>query len=477
MHCSADLGAHRVRTSVRAPPHPVRRAACASRRPRAALHRLCAAPSTRRAVRAPRAAPSARRAICKPAPSARASPEMAQPRRSSFARVFDAVGEEIVSDLGLTDVIRLALTSTKFLSGACCRVRELNISAAWNECKRVDEAKNVMALLKRCTGLHEVISWKETPIKHDELIFAMMAYCPNLRSIRLSTSDTLTDSAVIVLVRMYPGLVELELSGLEKLTDEALRAIAQHLPKLHRLDLGFSMGISDVGVLELAQKCTALKYLDLSTTSITDAAITAIATNCGDLEGLVVSDCENITDAALRVVRLPKLTNLGLNGCSEISDASLIELSQQCTALKSLAISYTSITDAAVSAVARSRPHLEELFAEQSQVTDESLKTLLQHCAHLTRLDFDNTSITVASVLAIARRAPNLRTLWVNSPNCILTDEALYALGRGCKKLQSLMFNVAESKAHITRAAVDAFIAANPKLRNESQGILCDLSN
>ena len=99
---------------------------------------------------------------------------MAQPRRSSFARVFDAVGEELVADLRIADVIRLALTSTKFLSGACCRVRRLEIEFGRNQ-PRMD-AKNVTALLKRCTGLHEVQSSRNTLIKHDELILALMAY-------------------------------------------------------------------------------------------------------------------------------------------------------------------------------------------------------------------------------------------------------------------------------------------------------------
>ena len=340
-----------------------------------------------------------------------------------------------MADLRIADVIRLALTSTKFLSGACCRVRLLNISGWFSSV----DAKNVTALLKRCTGLHEVHSYGSKPIEHDELTFALMAYCPSLRSIHLMSSRTLTDSAVAAMVRMYPGLVELRLANVEKLTDDALRAIAQHLPKLHRLWLEESELISDAGVVELVQKCTELKDVDLSSTSITDAAIIAIADNCADLEDLAVNGCENITDAALRVVRLPKLTNLDLEDCPDISDAGLIELSRQCTALKSLRISYASITDAAVSAVARNCPDIEVL-------------------------DIDDTGVTVASVLAIAR-APNLKSLNCYAPNCILTDEALYALGRGCKKLERLYFDVTKSKAHITRASVDALMAANPELK------------
>ncbi len=370
-----------------------------------------------------------------------------------------------MADLGLADVIRLALTSTKFLSGACCRVRRLEIEFYL---PRMD-VKNVTALLKRCTGLHEVQSSSNTLIKHDELILALMAYCPSMRSIELWYGDV-TDAAGAAMVRMYPGLVELRLSNL-RLTDDALRAIAQHLPKLHRLDLDESPGISDAGVIELAQKCTALKDLNLCGTSITDAAITAIATNCGDLEELVLQNCENLTDAALRVVRLPKLTNLDLSGCSEISDAGLIELSRQCTALKSLGICGTSITDAAVSAVARNCPDFQDLFADSADITDESIKLLAKHCAHLSNLDLDGTGITVASVLALAR-APNLKILWVDGPNCIITDEALYALGRGCKNMEFLSFNETESEAHITRAAVDALIATNPKLKDAFSGVV-----
>ena len=564
-----------------------RRTLCVARRPRTA-------PLVRRAARVPRRTARLRAAplVCRTAPSTHrpvcASPEMAQPRMSmSFALVFDAVGEEIVANLRIEDVIRLALTSTKFLSGACCHVRRLNTSR-WNSHDGVYE-ENVTALLKRCTGLYEVDSRGSKPIKHEDFIFALMAYCPSLRTIRLSASVTLTDSAVTAMMRMYPGLVELSLNDIWYLTDEALRAIARHLPDLHRLDLSGCREISDAGVIELAQKCTTLKYLDLSGTSITDAAITAIVTNCEELEGLVVgydvtdaafrvvrlpklthldlenskisdagvielsrqcttlksltvsftritdaaasavarncphleelkmeellpefsdagmielaqkctalkllnlngnritdvaitaianncgdleelrmSRCYNITDAALRVLRLPKLTTLDLESCYQFSDAGFLALSQQCTALKSLNIRHASITDATVSAVARNCPHLEELQAAHSQVTDESLKLLLRNCGHLSIMDFEETDITVASVLAIARGAPNLQRLYVYAPNCILTDEVLYALSRGCKNLEQLSFNDEESQAHITRAAVDALIATNPKLK------------
>ena len=77
----------------------------------------------------------------------------------------------------------------------------------------------------------------------------------------------------------------------------------------------------------------------------------------------------------------------------------------------------------------------------------------------------------MASVLALAR-APNLKILWVDGPNCIITDEALYALGRGCKNLERLFFNETESEAYITRAAVDALIATNPKLTDAFDGVV-----
>ncbi|EGB06650.1 hypothetical protein AURANDRAFT_28949, partial [Aureococcus anophagefferens] len=251
---------------------------------------------------------------------------------------------------------------------------------------------------------------------------------------------------------MYPGLVELRLANVEKLTDGALRAIAQHLPKLHLLDLQASRGISDSGVIELAQKCTALKALNLCETSITDAAITAIANNCGDLEALVLQNCENLTDAALQVVTLPKLTKLYLDDCPAISDAGLIELSRQCTALKSLSIRSTSITDAAVSAVARNCPDLEELQVENSQVTDESIISLLQHCAHLTQLDFDRTGITLisdAGVVELVQKCTALKHLDLSGN--LITDAAITAIANNCGDLEEL---VVENCDSITDAAL-----------------------
>mmetsp|Transcript_12732 Transcript_12732/g.41756 ORF Transcript_12732/g.41756 Transcript_12732/m.41756 type:complete len:138 (+) Transcript_12732:966-1379(+) len=107
-------------------------------------------------------------------------------------------------------------------------------------------------------------------------------------------------------------------------------------------------------------------------------------------------------------------------------------------------------------------------------ITDTGIASLVPLLAKATTavsLDLDGTGITVASVLALAR-VPNLESLDVEGTNCILTDEALYALGRGCKKLKRLTFNDDESQAYITRAAVDALIATNPKLKNAFRGVV-----
>ena len=367
-----------------------------------------------------RAACAPRRAVCAPR---RAAPEMAGPRRSNFARVFDAVGEELVADLDLTNVMRLALTSNTFLGSVCCRVRSLQL----NRFVKNADAKQATALLRRCTGVktvHVLESWSCKDISDDAVINTLMAHCTSLRSLTLEGSDYrrfATDSAVAAMARMFTDLEELFLTDQVALTDVALRAMAVHLPKLRLLHCDYCPGISDAGVIELVQKCTSLRSLNLSETHNTDAAGIAIGQTCPNLEVL----CLNMTETENK----------------SITDRSLVAIAQGCARLTSLEMSQASLSIVGIEALAASGCRLKKLNLCYCDISDACVRALLPILGAAMTLDLDWTGVTVASVSMIANAVPNLRTLYIHNSSCIITYEACAAL-KGCRALKHLSVNL-----------------------------------
>ena len=336
---------------------------------------------------------------------------MAGPRRSNFARVFDAVGEELVADLKLADVMRLAQTSSTFLGSVCCRVRSLQLH-------EIMDAEQATALLRRCTGVKAVnfIPTHYKRISDDEIIFALIAYCTSLRSLRL-TQGIATESAVAAMARVFTDLEELGLSNQEAVTDVALRAIAAHLPKLRLLQCDCCSGISDGGVIELVQKCTSLQSLDLGETLITDAAGIAIGQNC------------------------PNLEELWLNRNTSITDRSLVAIAHGCARLTTLDLSGASLSIVGIEALAASGCRLQKLYLWNClQITDACVAALLPKLGGAMTLDLDGTGVTVASVSMLANAVPNLEFLNIYTNSCIITYEACAAL-KGCRALKGLHVN------------------------------------
>ena len=354
---------------------------------------------------------------------------MAGPRRSSFARVFDAVGEELVADLQLADVMRLAQTSSTFLGSVCCRVRSLQL----NEVVKNADAQQATALLRRCTGVKtvrmldfHVLRQDEAKnyISDDEIINALMAHCTSLRSLTLEGSDYrrfATDSAVAAMARMFTDLEELFLTDQVALTDVALRAMAVHLPKLRLLHCDYCPGISDAGVIELVQKCTSLRSLNLSETHNTDAAGIAIGQTCPNLELL----CLNMTETENK----------------SITDRSLVAIAQGCARLTCLEMSQASLSIVGIEALAASGCRLKKLNLCYCDISDACVRALLPILGAAMTLDLDWTGVTVASVSMIANAVPNLRTLYIHNSSCIITYEACAAL-KGCRALKHLSVNL-----------------------------------
>ena len=375
---------------------------------------------------------------------------MAGPRRSNFARVFDAVGEELVADLKLADVMRLAQTSNTFLGSVCCRVRSLQL----NRFVKNADAKQATALLRRCTGVktvHVLESWSCKDISDDAVINTLMAHCTSLRSLTLEGPyyrEFATDSAVAAMARMFTDLEELVLTGQEALTDVALRAMAVHLPKLRLLHCDYCPGISDAGVIELVQKCTSLRSLNLSETPITDAAGIAIGQNCPSLEVLCL--------------------NMAETGNTSITDRSLVAIARGCARLAYLGLSGASLSIVGIEALVASGCRLQDLrLWDCSEISDACVAALLPNLGAAIYLDLDGTGVTVASVSMLANAVPNLEVLSIYTNSCIITYEACAAL-KGCRALKELHVNTQIYHGGIPADVFDDLRSSNPSLSIEA---------
>ena len=290
---------------------------------------------------------------------------------------------------------------------------------------------------------------------------------------------------------------------------------------------GYKASISDDEIINaLMAHCTSLRELTLegnyeyNRRFATDSAVAAMARMFTDLEELVLSHQEALTDVALRAmaVHLPKLRLLQCDFCPGILDAGVIELVQKCTLLRSLNLSETPITDAAGIALGQDCPNLEVLCLNMAEsghtsITDRSLVAIAQGCARLTvleisgasvsivgiealaasgcrlqelnlwnclqitdacvaallpnlgaamTLDLDGTGVTVASVCMIANAVPNLESLAMWTSSCIITYEACATL-KGCRALKDLHVN----GQHIPDDVFDDLRRSNPSLSIE----------
>jgi len=366
----------------------------------------------------------------------------------ALERVLDAVHDVLAKQLGLWQMMRLAQTSPTFLSRVCGRAHDLSSALPLHLDIRKIEVPQLVALIRRCTGLRsvDISGWSIGKLVCDEVMYALAAYGTSLRSLSMDKGE-ITDCAVATVARVHTDLLDLSLHGQKQLTDYALHAIAQHLPKLEMLNLGACTRISDSGVVALATRCTALKVLSLSFTCVEDAAVSAVAMNCPLLEDLTLWDCDGVTDE------------------------SIIALVERCPKINYLQLQGTSITCAALVALAAGECPLHDLGIEGcSHVSDAGVIAMVPKWRTVERLGIDlcSTGVTVASMLEVAK-LPNLVSLDVSATPCACTDEALLAFSRGCPVLTHLYYE--HALARTTPVALDVLRKSHPKLNGVFQAV------
>jgi hypothetical protein len=219
-----------------------------------------------------------------------------------------------------------------------------------------------------------------------------------------------------------------------------------------------------------------LVHLALDSTRVTAAGIRELLP-LDHLEGLAVSDCKGIDDAACQAIaKLPALHVLSLAGTS-VGNKGLESL-RDCSGLATLWLDNTAVTDQGLSPIG-SLSNLKTLSIKRTKITSDGL-VHLRTLRQLEHLELEATAVDDAG-LANLRDLPNLRSLFLPAGigdkgvhhlqgltqlreivlyDNHLTDAGMASFGK-LHRLRSLdLSNPApESRAHITAAGIRSLAA------------------
>lgn len=88
----------------------------------------------------------------------------------------------------------------------------------------------------------------------------------------------------------------------------------------------------------VVEQCTRLTRVNVSGCVVSDGTVTLLATTHPNLEVLLLSGCQDITDQSLSILGkcCPQLKVLHIRGNASVTDVALLALVTCCTALRSV---------------------------------------------------------------------------------------------------------------------------------------------
>lgn len=237
----------------------------------------------------------------------------------------------------------------------------------------------------------------------EDWLSSIVRYCSELRVLIVSKARYLSPASVRKL-HPYAALTKvhtLDLSYCDHLNEMVLKRIADLFPNLHTLKLAHISGLSDGALSELVYTCHNLSSLNISyARNLSNASLYSVAKFCTirlrelDLsnnerisdEGLVILAKYNIHLTHLNLIKMSKITDMGINSivkstsrhlkhlqlhdCKNLKDSlhTMRRIAERCQVLESLTISWDMIKkDVAV---------LEHF---QSPLTELTIRRLPEH--------------------------------------------------------------------------------------------------
>jgi hypothetical protein len=251
-----------------------------------------------------------------------------------------------------------------------------------------------------------------TTLKDTKLNDQTLFRSRNIQSLDFRECHTLTDS-ITTIFEVCPNLKTIKLSQCNQVSDDALLCLSTSCTQLESINLRYNTNItrkkdfnSITGFCALLQNCRDLreiKYIGITNydihppiaeyckqlESITlyfpylkDDGIVALADSCIRIRHASFSWCKNITDEGLNAVtKWQHLQYLNVSNCSKISDDGVTTVTHSCHKLETIKLrSCSKITSKAVIALAENCTRLLNLDVSQTAVEKENVSCVLLRC-------------------------------------------------------------------------------------------------
>ena len=278
---------------------------------------------------------------------------------------------------------------------------------------------NVFEILSLHCPRLQILSVQRTRVRDG---LAYLAACNELQSLNVSSCLLARFSPTsLALLARHTSLTRLNLTGSEQwLTDDGLHALAA-CTTLKELLLS-TCSVRDAPLVAIAAACE-LRLVDLSNCRrLSDESMCELA-RCCELEDVELANCPAASDRSLRALgasnKHSRLRHLCLSACASgdrraVTEAGLRALAPACAALTSLNLScLAAATDSALAALGAHCVHLHVLDLSMcDECTDEGLVALLHGSPSIERLNLDGCdALTPTSLRAISEGAVGLRWL------------------------------------------------------------------
>lgn len=196
----------------------------------------------------------------------------------------------------------------------------------------------------------------------------------NLRSLKLFRCSGDWDKLLEVIADRVDGLVDVHLERIQ-VSDLGLSALSK-CAVLEVLHLVKTPECTNIGLMAAAEKCRLLRKLHIDgwkTNRISDDGLIAVATNCPNLQELVLIGV-NPTRLSLEklATNCPNLERLALCGSETVGDTEISCIAAKCFALKKLCIKSCPVSDHGMEALAGGCPNLVKVKVKKCRgVTSE----------------------------------------------------------------------------------------------------------
>ncbi|XP_047954986.1 F-box/LRR-repeat protein 3-like [Salvia hispanica] len=263
----------------------------------------------------------------------------------------------------------------------------------------------------------------------EEIIFTILDYLDSdtksfsatsksfhsLESRHRKTLKLLHPDSLPAALRRYRHIRRLDFTNCPSADDGVISAAAEaYSATLRSVDLSRSRLFTHASLSLLATKCGGLVELDLSNaTELRDAAAAAVA-EARNLEKLWMGRCRLVSDIGIGCIAVgcKKLKLVCLKWCVRITDLGVALLANKCTLLRALDLSYLPITDKGLSPVLQLKNLKELALVGCPGIDDDSLKHLKQASKSLEVLDVSYCSnVSCNGIASLINDADSLHHL------------------------------------------------------------------